>query len=115
MSQIALRQLSSVAGILGDSQVPNARTAQTILINSLLKSSSIEAIKFDNMSDQDVEVLHALLAKETLTHFHLTNSCLSSNGGLNDIETSLIENIPNSTYHVCSSLKHFVLSNLLFD
>jgi hypothetical protein len=47
----------------------------------------------------------------------LTNSCLSSiNGGLNDIETSLIENnIPNSTYHVCSSLKHFVLSNLLFD
>jgi hypothetical protein len=112
-SRIAAVEFS---GILGEySQVRDARQAHTILVNSLLESSSYKAVKFDNLSNQDVEVLRPLLANETLTHFHLTDSCLSSNGGLNDIETSLIENIPNSTYRVCSSLKHFGLSNLLFD
>jgi hypothetical protein len=46
--------------ILGQfSQVPDARKALTILVNSLLKASSIEAIKFDKMSDQDIKVLRA--------------------------------------------------------
>lgn len=60
-------------------------------------------------------MLRTLLAKETVTHFEMTDCQLTANGGLSDIESSLIDYVPGTTHQPCTYLKHINFSNLHTD
>jgi uncharacterized protein YjbI with pentapeptide repeats len=80
-----------------------------------MNTSSYYSVKLDNIANRDVEVLHSLLAKETLMHFKMTDSCLSATGGLSDMESAFIDYVSNTTHQPCAHLKHFGFSNVHTD
>jgi hypothetical protein len=104
------------SGTLGEHREASDDTeAKMILIQSLVNTCSYYAVKLDNVADRDVEVLCSLLAKETLTHFEMTDSRLSANGGISDIESALIDYVSNTTHQPCTCLKHYGFSNVHTD
>lgn len=90
----------------------DAMAAQELLVESLMRTCYYRAVKLDNLTDRDVKVLRRLLAKETLTLFHLTDCHLDADRSLSKIESSLIHNIPETAYQPCNSLQHLGFSNL---
>lgn len=102
------------SGILGEyASIPDAINAQIILVESLMNEISFCALKLDNVGDRDVAVLRSLLAKETMTHFEMSDCQLTADGGLSDIESSLIDYVPGTAHQPCTFLKHIGFFNLL--
>jgi hypothetical protein len=99
----------------GHREVSDDTEEKMILIQSLMNISSYYSVKLDNIADQDVEVLHLLLSKETLMHFEMTDSRLSANGGQSNMESALIDYVSNTTHQPCTHLKHFGFSNVCTD
>lgn len=112
-SRIAGVEMSGILGV--QSSNDDAVAAQAILIHSLKQGSSYRAVKLDNVEDAHVEFLLPLLAKESMTLFHLADSRLSAYGGLDKLETLLIQNIPGTTHCPCYNLQHIGFSDIEFD